>query len=156
MTDSISALGIPQSITLHGEDEHIVRRVLEKNSVCTVPGTIVTLQPKVTVRGQVVFSKYSKRVKKRNSFTVAFTDPQDPAQHKYGQVVKFLTYPADMPNCLHIAVIEQLKVESCRELLNMTYPPEIQCLKPVLCTDYVSLLGQESGNSCGAHPVQVF
>ena len=87
---------------------------------------------------------YQKRVKKRNSYTVAFTDPQDPPQHRYGRVEMFFTCPADTPDGIHVT---KLIVDKCRELSNMNYPSEIQNLAPELCTDFVSVI-RESDKSC--------
>ena len=120
LTDSVIAMGVPKNITLEGDDECVVRDLLETNDIHTVPCAVVTLQPKIKIRGQVIFSKESKRVKKRNTFTVAFTDPLYPDKHCYGRVKRFLTCPADTPNCLHVAVIEPLQVEHCRDLHNLT------------------------------------
>ena len=48
-----------------------------------------------------------KRVKRRNSYTVAYTDFRNPCQVLYGTVRKLMTYLHD----LHVAIIQQLKVE---------------------------------------------
>ena len=41
--DSVIAMGVP---TLEGDDEHVVRRLLEMNDIQTGPCAVVTLQPK--------------------------------------------------------------------------------------------------------------
>lgn len=123
------------------EDEGIVRQLLEHEGIHTIPLSMVTLQPKIKIGEQIIFSQCQRRVKKRNSFTVAFIDPQDPAQFSYGRVERFLTCPADSLECVHIAIITKLRVESC-QLLNMDYPPEIRTLAPDLCADFVSVVGE--------------
>ena len=111
LTPSISALGVAKNIALSEEDDTIVRNLLHMNNITVIPSSMVTMQPKIIIGSQTIFSKSCKRVKKRNSFTVAYSDPQAPNQLKYGQVQKFLSCPADSPNALHIAIIEQLRVK---------------------------------------------
>ena len=102
----ISALGVPHNVVLEGEDEVAVQLLLEENSISTDLGAVVTLQPKISVRGQVIFSMCSKRVKKGNSYTIAFSNPMAPAKHNFGRVVKFLSCPANpTDSCLHVTVI---------------------------------------------------
>ena len=145
LTDSISALGVPRNIVLEGEDEAAVKPLLEENTDQCV---VVTLQPKITVRGQVIFSMCLKRVKKRNSYTIAFTNPGlAPAKHNFGRVIKFLSCPADSTDSfIHVAIIEQVRVEACRELLNLSYPPEIKHLGPILSDDFVSIVSEYHEN----------
>ena len=103
---------------------------------------IMTLQPKIVLQSKIIiFSKYSRRVKKRNSYTVTYTDPHAPSHIKYGRVEKFLTCPADSPDSIHVAVIEELEVGRCEELLSLNFPPALQCLSDLLCNDFVSLVG---------------
>ena len=121
-----------------------MKPLLEEN---TDPCVVVTLQPKITVRGQVIFSMCSKRVKKRNSYTIAFTNPLAPAKHNFGGVIKFLSCPADSTDSfIHVAIIEQVRVEACRELLNLSYPPEIKHLGPILSDDFVSIVSEYHEN----------
>ena len=143
LTEFISVIGVARNILLD-EDETIVRQLLEKDDILTIPCSVVTLLPKIKVRGQVIFSKHLKRVKKRNSFTVAYTDPETPTQTFYGLVERFLTCPADSPNSTHVAIITQLRVESCNELLKITYPTDIQDIAPLLCTDFLSIVGESN------------
>ena len=47
--------------------------------------------------------------------------------------------PADIPNCLHIAVIEQLQVDCAGDTVSLVYPTKIQCLAPHLWSDFISI-----------------
>lgn len=129
------------NITLKDDDAALVIQLLQEHNIHSIPCGIVTFQPKIIIRNQLIFSKCLKRVKKRNSYTVAFFQPHSRNQLCYGRVDKFLTCPADTANCLHIAIIEQLKTESCQEL-QLTYPPELQCVAPLLCSDFISILNE--------------
>ena len=121
------------------------------NNITDIPSSVVTLQPKIIVGSQTIFSKFYKRVKKRNSYTIAYSHPQAPNQLNYGHVQKFLSCPADSPNSLHYAVIKQLKVKDHSEHFNLVFPPEIKCLAQQLCFDFV--LVEECGKKV-AIPVE--
>ena len=140
LTNSVSALGASRNITIERDNEILVRQLLYENKIDDLPSGIVTLQSKVIIRGHVIFSKQSKCVKRRNSYTVAFSDPHTPCKLNYGRVEKFLTCPADNPDCVHLAILQQLNVQLCKDLFNC--PPEIQCLAPVLYSDYISIISE--------------
>lgn len=66
------------------------------------------LQDKVTI-----YSQASKRITKRNSYTVTF---------------------------VNAAIIQELKVHRCMELQALDFPSDIQCLSDIHCSDFVSVL----------------
>ena len=84
LTESVSALGAPKNVCLNTEDEDVVCQLMERNNVDMNPQKIVTLQPKIIIGNKIIFSQYSGRVQKRNSYTVAFADPEIPNCIKYG------------------------------------------------------------------------
>ena len=55
---------------------------------------------------------------------------------------------------MHVAVIQQLKVESCCEVLSIVYPPEILCLSPLLCSQFVSIVGESEYHNKVAIPIE--
>ena len=63
---------------------------------------------------------------------------------KYGRVKYFLTCPAGSANSLDIAVIDELQIERCKDLLQLSYPREIQCLSSILTTDFVYVTNEGS------------
>lgn len=142
LTESVCAHGVAKNIVLESEDESLVCQLLEKNNITMNPCGIVTLHPKISLQHQTLFSKYCKRVKKRNNYTVAFTNPQRPTHVMYGRVEKFLTCPADSPDSIHVALIETFDVQPYAKLLNLKYPPEIRSLAAVLCHDFISFTGE--------------
>ena len=105
-------------------------------------GTMLTLEPKIIIGNKIIFSQYSRRVQKRNSYTVAFADPEILTCIKYGPIKCFLTCPADSADNIHLAVVEGLEVSSCNELLRLSYLPEIQSLASILSSDYVTVIGE--------------
>ena len=105
---------------------------------------IVTVYPKIVLQGKVViYSRDYTQSKRRNNFTVSFTDPERPSSLRYGQVQKFFSYPADSPDSMHVAIIEELKVQRCMELEYLNFPPELQSLSDLLCSDFYSVLDGE-------------
>ena len=52
--------------------------------------TVVRTAPKLFVNGQLIFSKHAVRVKKRNSYTIAYYQPGVLEDIKYGQIEKFV------------------------------------------------------------------
>ena len=85
-------------------------------------------------------------MRKRNSFTIGYLDLESPTQLNYGRVEKFLTCPADNPDCIHIAVIQRLQVDCCSNLLSLVFPPEIKSVAPFLCSDFVMIVGEHQEN----------
>lgn len=130
-----------KNITLKDDDAVIVHQLLQEHNIHSIPCGIVTFQPKIRIGKQLIYSKCLKHVKKRNSYTVAFFQPHSRNKLRYGRVEMFVTCPADSANCLHIAIIQQLKTESCHEL-KLTYPPELQCVATLLCCDFISILDE--------------
>ena len=138
LTESISAVGRCQLTPLNNEDAGVVNQVMETCSTDVISsGSSVAVYPKMLVCNQIIFSKQIKWVKKRNSFTVVYSNPQVPHQLYYGRVQKFLRCPADSTDSLYIAVIEPLRVESCKLLERLNYPPELQLLAQLLSIDFV-------------------
>ena len=81
-----------------------------------------------------------KRGKKRNNFTVVYSDPQVPHQFHYGRLQKFLRCPTYSTNSIYIALIEPSRVDSCELLEHLNYPLELQMLPQLLSIDFVSVI----------------
>ena len=125
------------------EDESALKPLLESNNIDMNSCGIVKLYTKIIIQDSVViYSKESKRITKRNSYTVTFVDPERPSHIRYGRVLKFLRYPPDSPDGICAAIIEELKIDRCRELESLSFPPEIQCISHLLCADFVSVVGE--------------
>lgn len=104
---------------------------------------IVTLYPKIIMQDKtVICSQDCSRATKRNDYTVAFTDPERPSKVRYGRVCKFLSCPADSPDSIHVAIIEELTVQRCAELNSLKFPPEIQSLSDLVCSDFFSAFAE--------------
>ena len=54
-----------------------------------------------------------------------------------------MSYPADSAEGMHVAIIEELQICCCTELESMQFPPEIQPLAQLLCSDFFSVLNEE-------------
>ena len=104
------------------------------------PHGIVTLYPKIVLQDKVVIhSQDCTRSTRRNDFTILFIDPERPSTLRYGNVQKFLSYPANSAESMHIAIIQELEIHCCSELESLQFPPEIQSLSHLLCSDFFSV-----------------
>ena len=137
LTDSLSVVGMAKNITLESDDEDVVLQLMEKHNIDMNSDKIVTFHPKIVINGLEISSKYLSRVHKRNNYTAAFTHL---GQLKYGRIKYFLTCPADSSQSVHIAVIDELQIVCYEELLQLSYPPEIQCLSSILTSDFVCVV----------------
>ena len=143
MSESIAAVGVAKIISLDNEDKSLLTPLLEKNSVViNAYGTVklwskIILQDKVTINSQV-----SKRITKRNSYTVTFVDPERPSYVRYGRIQKFVCCPPDSQDGMNAAIVQELKVHRCMELEALDFPSDIQCLSDLVCSDYVSVVGE--------------
>lgn len=117
VTPAISVIGLPKYTKL---DEGIMNIVQQRFNI---EGGVAEVYQKAVVHNQLIFSKLAKRVKKRNSYTILYTDPQAPDDVRYGRVEAFIICPVDY---IHLAVIEPLKVSSCDGLV--VIPPEMASL----------------------------
>jgi len=107
-TDTMYALGQVQSSVLEGEELSAVNELLPSlGQDSLVSSSYISSYQKIVVNDQVIYSQLIKRVKRRNTYTVAYTDFRNPCQVLYGTVRKLMTYLHD----LHVAIIQQLKVE---------------------------------------------
>ena len=124
-------------------DEPILTSLLERKKMPIDPIEAVTLYPKIVLRNKaMVHSHDCTRSIRRNDFTVSFTDPDRPGTLRYGKVRKFLSYPANSEESMHVAIIEEFEVGCCTELESLQFPPEIQSLSHILCGDFLSILNE--------------
>ena len=101
------------------------------------PHGIVTLYPKIILHDKVIIhSQDCTRSTRRNDFTVSFTDPERPSNLRYGKIQKFLSYPANSAESIYVAIIQELEIHRCTELESLQFPPEIQSLSHLLCSDF--------------------
>ena len=143
---------MPKNIRLDKEDERILTPLLERNKMNISPHGIVTLYPKIVLRNKVIIhSQDCTRSTRRNDFTISFTDPERPSNLRYGNVRKFLSYPANSAESIHVAIIQELETHCCSELESLQFPPEIQSLSHLLCSDFFSVL---NGDNKIAVPVE--
>ena len=135
LTDSVHAVG---------KSKHTILDSATADALCTMletlnlddrysAGTGILVHSKVLLNGNLVYSQLAKRVKRHNSFTVTFTDPQQPRQVLVGRIEKFITCPAESSSGVHVAVITPFE-----PLQKVHYPPEIRCIQEILQQDFVS------------------
>ena len=103
-----------------------------------VAGMVVAMYPKVVVNKRLIYSKSAKRVKRHNSFTVSYINPQQPCRVSYGEVEMFVTCPVSSDS-VHAVVLKPFEVSSCEVLQILHYPPEISNVQPLLADDYISV-----------------
>ena len=97
--------------------------------------------PKIILHDKVIIhSQDCTRSTRRNNFTVSFTDPERPSNLRYGKIQKFLSYPANSAESIYVAIIQELEIHRCTELESLQFPPEIQSLSHLLCSDFFSVL----------------
>ena len=104
--------------------------------------TVVRTAPKLFVNGQLIFSKHAVRVKKRNSYTVAYYQPGVSKDIKYGQIEKFVSFSPNgslNEHAFHIALIEPLAVQPPADLMNLKWVASMRSYVPVLFNDFVAL-----------------
>lgn len=146
VNDSLQLVGRPVHLTLDDTTTRIMKGLLQALSLdirCST-GTAVVEYSKVIVHQCLVFSKDAKRVKRHRSYTVSFTDPSNPQQISYGCVQKFLVFHADPHVGLHVALIKPFEVGPCELIRQLNYPPEIECLRDLLSSDFVSVTCQQA------------
>ena len=143
LDQSIAGVGVAKIISLDREDVSVLKPLLEKNgAVINAYGT-VKLWPKIILQDKVtIYSQASKRVTKRNNYTVTFVDPENPTHVKYGRIQKFVCCPPDSPDSMNAAIVQELKVRRCMELEALDFPSDIECLSDLVCSDYVSVVGE--------------
>ena len=78
------------------------------------------------------------RSTRRNDLTVSFTDLERPHSVHFERIRKFFSYPANSDDSIHVTVIQQVEIHPCSEIQSLHFPPEIQSLSPLLCSDYFS------------------
>ncbi|CAI8020857.1 hypothetical protein GBAR_LOCUS12434 [Geodia barretti] len=145
LSQSLAGVGVAKTISLDMEDESILKPLLEKNSVVINAYGTVKLWPKMILQDKVtIYSQASKRVTKRNSYTVTFVDPERPTCVRYGRVQKFVCCPPDTPDSVNAAIVQELKVHRCMELEALCFPSDIRCLSELVCCDFVSVVGELS------------
>lgn len=142
LSDNISALGIPQRSSLDHEESVTVNQLLRCNTGTGLNEIHVVTYTKIRHHAHVIFSKSAKKVRKRNSYTVALSDPQADENLKYGEVEKFVICVPDTQESIHIAIIKPLRVTCCEALNNLNYPHELQGLATVLSADFVSVVDE--------------
>ena len=143
LSQSIVGVGVAKIISLDREDVSVLKPLLEKNNAVINAYGTVKLWPKIILQDKVtIYSQASKRVTKRNSYTVTFVDPEEPNHVRYGSVQKFVCCPPDSPDSTNAAIIQELKVHKCKELEALDFPSDIRCLSDLVCSDYVSVVGE--------------
>ena len=146
VTDSLQLVGQPVHSTLDDTTARIMKELsqaLSLNIKCST-GTAVVEYSKVVVHEFLVFSKDAKRVKRHRSYTVSFTDPRNPQQIFYGCVQKFVVCHADPYVGLHLALVRPFDVGPCELIWQLKYPPEIECLRDLLSSDFMSVIHQQA------------
>ena len=113
-------------------DEGTIRTLQEMISMCTT-GSLVTEYTKVLINESVVVCTRSER--RHNSYTVTYTNTSKPAQVFYGYVEKFFTYSSNV----HIAIVRPCEVCPCEILQGLNFPPEIEPVKELLSSDFISV-----------------
>ena len=136
---SLGALGMAKNVKLDKEDEPILAPLLEKNNINLSEHGMITAYPKMHLQGKdILHSQDYTRSTRRNVFTVSFTDPERHYSVHFGRIRKFFSYPANSDDSIHVAVIQQVEIRLCSEIQSLHFPPEIQSLSPLLCSDYFS------------------
>ena len=90
-------------------DEEVchVNQLLSSNDLQLLDSPAVRSYSKAVVKGKTIFSKMNIRVKKRNSYTVAYTDPNSDSVC-FGIIERFITATT---NCYTLAVVNQLAIQ---------------------------------------------
>lgn len=83
---NISALGIPQRSFLFHEESVTVNQLLRCNTGTELNEMHVITYTKIRHHSHVIFIESAKKVRKRSSYTVIFSDPQADENLKYGEV----------------------------------------------------------------------
>jgi hypothetical protein len=144
LSQSLAGVGVAKTISLDKEEESILKPLLEKSSVVINAYGTVKLWPKMILQDKVIiYSQASKRVTKRNSYTVTFVDPERPTCVRYGRVQKFVCCPPDTPDSVNAAIVQELKICRCMELEALCFPSDIRCLSELVCCDF-SVVGELS------------
>ena len=144
LSQSLAGVGVAKTISLDKEEESILKPLLEKSSVVINAYGTVKLWPKMILQDKVIiYSQASKRVTKRNSYTVTFVDPERPTCVRYGRVQKFVCCPPDTPDSVNAAIVQELKIFRCMELEALCFPSDIRCLSELVCCDF-SVVGELS------------
>lgn len=81
--------------------------------------------PQDFVKRVVISSKDFTRSTRKNDYTVSYAGSSN---QKYGKVEKFLLYPADSEESIHLAIIQELEIQPCAELENLQFPAEIETI----------------------------
>lgn len=124
------AIGNSQPARLEGDEARAVCSFMGSNS-----HTDVLVHRKLLVNRRLICSRQN-RVTKRNSYTVAYTDPQPPHPVRYGTVEKLVTL-CHSENVTILAIIRPLRVVGCK--LSLTFPPALQQYSEMLLSDFVSI-----------------
>ncbi len=132
LSGNVFAVGRSLNAKLNEEEVQAVHEVTTCSS-----GMV---HPKVFVNRQLISSKNVTRAKKKNSYTVAFTDPRHPDQVLYGTVQRFATLCIDPDSSIHLAFMKTFQVDTCAVLEGLHYEPETQPFAQLLASDFVSIV----------------
>ena len=125
------AVGNSQPARLEGDEARAVHIFMGSNSHADV-----LIHRKLIVNKRLICSRQNK-VTKRNSYTVAYMDPQPPHPVRYGTVEKLVTLCHT--ESVILAIVKPLHVVGCQ--LGLTFPPELQQYSQILLSDFVSICG---------------
>lgn len=97
-------IGKTKLISLPEEDAAQINHLLESSGLLPLRSTKVESSLKARISGSTFFAKENRRVKKSNSFTIAFVLQSDATLH-YGFIERFL-----VANDTHVALIQELDI----------------------------------------------
>ena len=136
LSHDIQSVGQQSYATVNSEHLIAVNQLMQQCKLQQISASsCVKTYPKVKVNGQIIFSRNVPRVRKRNSYTIAYrTSTCNSIQ--YGIVEKFISYPAEnLLDANHITILTPLEVEP---LPSIDYPPGVHADGGFLCSDFVS------------------
>ena len=94
------------------------------------------------INKKLVYSRQARRVKKRNNVTIVFTDPQMPSRVGYGIVEKFLRFPTNNCDYLHVALLKPLNLQPYTVFQSLQYPAEISPFAKYFATDFMTVANE--------------
>lgn len=146
LTDTISAVGRQSRKRIEDSELDVINAMLNSRGKHPLPsGTYGVYHAKIKISDQVVFSYSMKNVKKRNSYTVAYSEPGTSAV-LYGAVYRFISSPAGPlgeADTHHVVLLKPLKQlqEKVLPLLNVQRPSDMSIKKylPILDDNFIAV-----------------
>ena len=109
LTYTVSAVGLCQRFKLPEEEDTAVKNLLKERKVAFSTDSYVTVYPKLILHKQLLYSRFVKRVTKRNIYTVSYKN-QGISQIRYGRIKKFVSISTETAEPLLLAIIKPLCV----------------------------------------------